>query len=223
MAASKITVELFYDVISPYSWLAFEALTRYRPLWNLDLKLRPFFLGGVMKEANNRPPAMVPNKAAYLSTDIARLSQHFEVPIKIPDFFFEYITTKSTIKPQRFLVGLDAHHPKFLEEASRGFWKRFYQENKDIAEDESIAAVGRAAGMDDATLTNALALMNDDDIKDRLKKNTSIAIDHGGFGAPTIIIHIDGKPHMFFGSDRFELMAHIMGKKWCGPVPPAKL
>lgn len=32
------------------------------------------------------------------------------------------------------------------------------------------------------------------------------------FGAPNIVAHIDGEPQMFFGSDRFLLLAHMMGK-----------
>src|SRR5262245_46664989 len=34
---SKTVVELFYDVVSPYSWLGFEVATRYRKIWDLDL------------------------------------------------------------------------------------------------------------------------------------------------------------------------------------------
>ncbi|CAN8003032.1 unnamed protein product [Ixodes hexagonus] len=224
MAASKVSkvgVELFYDVISPYSWLAFEALHRYRTPWNLDLNLRPFFLGGVMKESNNRPPAMVPNKAVYMQSDLRRASKFFQVPIKVPEFFLEFITTKSTIKPQRFLVALQMKHPQFVEEASRGFWKRFYQDNKDIAEEESIAAVGQAIGMDAVSLEETLKFMKNDSVKDGLKKNTSDAVEvYGAFGAPTIVVHVaDGKTEVFFGSDRFEQMAYILGKQWCGPLP----
>lgn len=219
---TKVAVELFYDVISPYSWLAFEALHRYRTPWNLDLKLRPFFLGGVMKESNNKPPAMVPNKAAYMQADLRRSSKLFQVPIKVPEFFFEFITTKSTINAQRFLVALQLRQPQFLEEASRGFWKRFYQDNKDIAEEDSIAAVGQAIGMDAATLKETLGLMKDGSVKEGLKKNTSDAVDvYGAFGAPTIVAHVPGgKPEMFFGSDRFEQIACVLGKQWHGPVLP---
>lgn len=77
---SKKVIELFYDVVSPYSWLGFEVsfsfkvgfsnratvfrikimkllyvgglclqvMCRYRQVWNIELKLRPAFLGGIM-------------------------------------------------------------------------------------------------------------------------------------------------------------------------------
>ncbi|XP_070598134.1 glutathione S-transferase kappa 1-like isoform X1 [Erythrolamprus reginae] len=51
----KKKVECFYDVVSPYSWLGFEIICRYRPIWNLDLHLRPVFLGGIMKATGSLP------------------------------------------------------------------------------------------------------------------------------------------------------------------------
>lgn len=62
MASKRLLVELYYDVISPFSYLCFEALCRYRRLWNMELALKPFFLGGIMRETGNMPPAMVINK-----------------------------------------------------------------------------------------------------------------------------------------------------------------
>jgi len=36
MAASKKTVQLFYDILSPYSWVAFEVATVLRSACSLD-------------------------------------------------------------------------------------------------------------------------------------------------------------------------------------------
>ncbi|XP_011845270.1 glutathione S-transferase kappa 1 isoform X4 [Macaca nemestrina] len=47
------TVELFYDVLSPYSWLGFEVLCRYQNIWNINLQLRPSLIGGIMKDSGS--------------------------------------------------------------------------------------------------------------------------------------------------------------------------
>uniref|UniRef100_A0A2R5L466 Glutathione S-transferase kappa n=1 Tax=Ornithodoros turicata TaxID=34597 RepID=A0A2R5L466_9ACAR len=224
MALTKTTVELFYDVISPYSYIAFETLLRYEKPWNLNLMLRPFFLGGVMKAAGNRPPGMVPNKAIYMFKDLARLSQYYKIPLKPPPFLMEFIMTKSTVKPQRFLTALDMKLPEYLVPASRGFWKRLYEEHKDIAEDDSVSAVGATAGLNEQQLKEAMAMMGDDKVKNTLKERTDEAVEkYGAFGAPTIVVHTGSEPEVFFGSDRFEVMASVLGKQWNGPLPHGKL
>ena len=47
------------------------------------------------------------------------------------------------------------------------------------------------------------------DIKDRLKNNTSELIKRGGFGSPTIFIN---KEDMYFGNDRMELIRYKLSK-----------
>ena len=71
-AAKRLVVELYYDVVSPYSYFCFEALTRYRQPWDMDLRLKPFHLGGVMKAANNKPPAMVCELKEFEGIQIAK-------------------------------------------------------------------------------------------------------------------------------------------------------
>ncbi|XP_004382424.1 glutathione S-transferase kappa 1 isoform X3 [Trichechus manatus latirostris] len=46
-------VELYYDVLSPYSWLSFEVLCRYQHVWNVDLQLRPSYIAGIMKDSGS--------------------------------------------------------------------------------------------------------------------------------------------------------------------------
>uniref|UniRef100_A0A671MK46 DSBA-like thioredoxin domain-containing protein n=1 Tax=Sinocyclocheilus anshuiensis TaxID=1608454 RepID=A0A671MK46_9TELE len=84
MFSSGKVVELFYDVVSPYSWLAFEVLCRYRNVWNIDLKFKPAYLTGVIYGSGNQPAGMNPSKLTYIVSDLTLLSEYFGVPMFRP-------------------------------------------------------------------------------------------------------------------------------------------
>ena len=46
-------VDLYFDCVSPYTHLALHQYARYATLWPIHLRLRPFFLGGVMHATGN--------------------------------------------------------------------------------------------------------------------------------------------------------------------------
>ncbi|XP_075414870.1 glutathione S-transferase kappa 1 isoform X1 [Tenrec ecaudatus] len=120
------TLELFYDVLSPYSWLGFEILCRYQHLWNVDLHLRPCLIGGIMKDSGNKPPALLPSKAQYLATDLKNLREHYQVPISFPKDFFAVILEKGSLSAMRFLTAVHLECPEMLEKTSRELWMRVW-------------------------------------------------------------------------------------------------
>ncbi|XP_043935779.1 glutathione S-transferase kappa 1 isoform X2 [Protopterus annectens] len=176
MAASGKLLELFYDVVSPYSWLAFEVLCRYRNVWNVDLRLRPGFLGGLMN-------------------------------------------LSGSLQAMRFVTAVEMKHPEFVESVSRELWMRIWSRDEDITQPESLLAAASKAGVQPQHAKELLGMISNPDVKNRLKQTTDEAAKHGAFGMPVIVVHVDGVPHMFFGSDRFELIAYLLREKWFGPVP----
>lgn len=46
-------IDLFYDIVSPYSFIAFTQLHAYQALWGFTLRLQPVFQGAVMKGSGN--------------------------------------------------------------------------------------------------------------------------------------------------------------------------
>ena len=105
MIMKKLTITFYFDVVSPYACLSFFVLKRYRKLWNLDLQLKPVFLGGIMKLANNRPPGMHPLRSQFLIKDFQRNKQYFHLPEmcdNIPDNFIPDVARQS-LQVQRFL------------------------------------------------------------------------------------------------------------------------
>ncbi|XP_034067247.1 glutathione S-transferase kappa 1-like [Gymnodraco acuticeps] len=219
---SKKVIELFYDVVSPYSWLGFEVMCRYRTVWNIELKLRPTFLGGVMQGSGNKPPGLVPNKFLYMTKDLNRLSEYFNVPLRSPSDPFEAMFQKGSLNAMRFVTAVQEKGKggdEQVERVSRELWRRIWYEDKDITEPASLSEAGIKAGLSDSEIKELLELSNSKEIKNKLKSSTQNALDYGAFGFPLVVCHLNGKPEMFFGSDRFELMAHCIGEKWLGPLP----
>nr|ADY80026.1 glutathione S-transferase kappa 1 [Oplegnathus fasciatus] len=219
---SKKVVELFYDVVSPYSWLGFEVMCRYRQVWNIELKLRPAFLGGIMQGSGNKPPGLVPNKFLYMTKDLSRLAEYFGVPLQAPSDPFEAMFKKGSLSAMRFVAAVQEREKggdEQVERVSRELWRRIWSEDKDITEPASLSEAAMKAGLSDSEIKEVLALSTSKEIKDKLKSATQDALDCGAFGFPLLVCHVHGKPEMFFGSDRFELMAHCIGEKWLGPQP----
>ncbi|KAK0061305.1 glutathione-S-transferase kappa 1 [Biomphalaria pfeifferi] len=216
---SKKTVEFFYDVVSPYTWFAFEVLCRYQHRWNITLKLRPFYLGAIMHDSGNRPPAMVPNKGTYMLKDVPRCAKYFDVPLKFPKNVPEMMFVKGSLSAQRFLTAVEMNKPQMLEKVSRELWMRNWSRDEDITEAKSFTEAAQNAGMSDQDIAAFLPLIKDESVKNRLKATTKEAYDLGAFGSPMIVTEVDGKKEWVFGSDRFPLFAELIGEKWEGPVP----
>uniref|UniRef100_A0A4W2FGH9 Glutathione S-transferase kappa n=2 Tax=Bos TaxID=9903 RepID=A0A4W2FGH9_BOBOX len=225
------TLELFYDVLSPYSWLAFEVLCRYKNIWNISLQLQPTLIGGILRESGNQPPAMLPHKAVYLRSDLRLLSQHHQVPIHFPKDFFSVILKKGSLTAMRFLTAVKMEHPELLEKVSRELWMRVWSRDEDITEPPSILAAAEKAGMSMEQAQELLERVSTPQVKNQLKETTEAACKYGAFGLPVTVAHLQDETHMLFGSDRLELLAHLLGtsdngtsyrgEKWMGPVPPA--
>ncbi|RCN45573.1 hypothetical protein ANCCAN_08408 [Ancylostoma caninum] len=109
--AQKVQVDLYYDVISPYAWIAFESLLRYDYVWPIKMNLKPFSLRGIMQESGNRPPGSVPAKAMYMQKDIERNNAFWNMELKPPKNFMQWIKTKSSDDAMKLLLVIQKEQP----------------------------------------------------------------------------------------------------------------
>ncbi|XP_072508591.1 glutathione S-transferase kappa 1 isoform X2 [Notamacropus eugenii] len=219
MASLPRKLELFYDVLSPYSWLGFEILCRYRNIWNINLHLRPTYIAGIMRSSGNRPPALIPQKGKYMFMDLQYLREFYQVPIQAPKDFFSVILEKGSLTAMRFLTAVNMENPEILERVSRELWMRVWSRDEDITKPQSILAAAEKAGLSEKQAKSLLEKCSSDQVKNILKETTDAAFNYGAFGLPIVVVHLDNKAHMLFGSDRMELLAHLLGERWLGPVP----
>eukprot|EP00948_MAST-09A_sp_MAST-9A-sp1_P004082 g4082.t1 len=240
-------VTYYFDLISPYSWLSWNVLRRYKSRWNIELVLKPMFLGGVMKATNNRPPGMIPAKAGYMGKDLARNAKWYNIGFVPPPANF--LTEVEGVKPlARSILNANRLICSALLEAENVSGDIEGNDVDALVHELSVAIHGHAdlrdqtnggtldvnesflkhccnaAGIKSEVASKLMSKLADPNVKNLLKSYTEEAIDMGAFGSPTIKFDPSTKSETFdpfwvFGSDRFEQVAYLTGNSWHGPNP----
>ena len=145
-----------------------------------------------MQAAKNSPPITVPNKGAYMMSDMMRWAKRYGVEMRPNEHF-----PVNTLHAMRVAVAA-VEDPKFPS-LHQALFRAVWMEGKNLGDKDVLAAVVDAAGLDGAAL---LARAGEQETKDTLRRNREEAVDRGAVGAPTLFV---GKA-MFWGNDRFELV-----------------
>ncbi|KAF9363374.1 Glutathione S-transferase kappa 1 [Mortierella sp. NVP85] len=221
--SSRASILFYYDIVSPYSYLGVKLLNRYRSQWkDVDIEYRPFFLGGVMNVrdigqlakvlgASNQPPATVPAKGSYMFQDLVRVSAAAGIPFRFPSQF-----PLLTIQPMRLLIVLQRHAADKYEQCIEK--EEYWYNDKNITEKDVLAAALTPILGSAEKFEGYYEMTAQKEVKQQLIDNTDEAVAAGAFGAPTMIVKKAGsnKGHLIFGSDRFEMIAHMLGQPYPG-------
>lgn len=189
------TLEFFFDYMSPTSFLGWTVAKGVIERTGAELKIRPMFLGGVMKATGNQPPGMVPAKGKYMQQDMARCCQRYGIQI-FSNKHFPLMNTRPLTGATIRLDDNPAQQHKLLEAGFKHVWGRTDGGVNTGDEAEFKEAFG-AEGFDADKLW---ALGNDPETKAMLRANTEEAVKRGAFGAPTFYVG----EQMFFGHDRLD-------------------
>lgn len=220
MAGKKVAVDFFYDVISPYSWLGLEAITRHAAVWPaVELKLRPFFLGTIMAETKNKPPLLVKAKQMYGIADIARLSAFYGVPLTVPAAFKDYVFRVEEQRQQMlFVTAVDMETAgRETEKLSREMFRAIFKDHTEVGK-LPFREIAERAGVASDVAQKCMTSAQSAEVGKELDRNCADAIAAGAFGAPSTVAHLPTGPALFFGCDRIELLAHTLGQKYHGPL-----
>ena len=185
-----MTFDFFYDLGSPYSYLASTQLEGMESRSGVAARLLPITLGGLRKTTGHQMPP--PAQLKYMSEDTARWAKQYGVPMQIPQVF-----PASTIKALRAALAADRLGKQ--REAMRALFHTYWGEGNDLSDPAVIERALSGAGLDGAALVKAT---DEDEIKDLLKRNTSLAIDRGVFGVPTFFVG----ERSFWGNDRLHFV-----------------
>ena len=191
---SKRTIEYFFDVGSPTSYLAWTQLAKIVAETGAEVVWRPMLLGGVFRATGNASPVSVPAKGRWMNDDIRRWAAHYGVPFRFNPHF-----PINTLTLMRGATGLQMREPgefmRYLDVVERSMWET----PKNLGDPAVLAATLTEAGIDAEAFA---ALVADPEVKARLVATTEEAVSRGVFGAPTFFVG----DAMFFGQDRLDFV-----------------
>jgi len=179
------TLEFYYDVLSPYSYICFCRLPGLVKRSGAALLMKPVSLPRLLELTGNPAPLTVAAKAAYLRTDCARLSRYYGIPLEWP-----------VAHPQR--TGRAMTVLALLQEGerlrlTRTLFNAVWIEGNDLGQPEILEALVGAELYAAAAEVDAKAL---------LQGNTDELAQRGGFGVPSLWFN----EQLYFGNDRLFLV-----------------
>ena len=187
-------VEFYYDLVSPYSYLARGRLEEICRENGAELVLKPVLLGALHKATGNRAPIETPAKARYQARDIQRWAERYGLPMRFPDPF-----PFRTLKTMRAAMWCDERGE--LEAFTRQAFALYWEEGgapkglEEADEDGPVSEVARRIGRDPGEVLEGAAT---GEAKEALKAATAAAVERGVFAAPTFFVGEE----MFWGNDR---------------------
>jgi 2-hydroxychromene-2-carboxylate isomerase len=198
-------IEFFYDLSSPWTYLAFTNLFGVMERTGYCARLRPILVGGVFNAVNQSV------YAAREQADNRKLRHSWQVlkdwaalaGVEM-NFPSQYHPAKS-VHAMRMACTLADDMPGLVE-FTRGAFESYFGRAENLDDPEVLIAVANAAGLDGAAMW---AKAQTDEIKALLRANTEEVIARGGYGSPTMFV--DGK-WMYFGNDQLPLVEFALSK-----------
>jgi 2-hydroxychromene-2-carboxylate isomerase len=192
------TVEFYFDVGSPASYLAWKRLPAICEAAGAELALRPMLLGGVFQATGNHSPMSVPAKGSYIMSDLERFAQRYDVPFRHNPHF-----PINTLVLMRGATALQMRDEFRLVPYVDAVYRAIWVDGANMNDPAVMSSVLLRADFDPTAL---LALGNDPVVKERLKAVTQEAVARGVFGAPTFFVGGE----MFWGQDRLDFVKEAL-------------
>lgn len=191
------TITFYLDFISPYAWLAFNALPQVLQGTTYRVEHKPVLFGAMLKHGGQLGPAEIAGKREWTYRQVLWLAHQQGCELKLP--------TCHPFNPLgllRLALACDAHHQPnryVCEQVFRHVW----------CSGLDASDAGRLA-----TLTAQLQPAQDpasSEVKQALQLHTQEALAAGAFGVPSFVV--DDK--VFWGQDALPMLReYLLGKPW---------
>lgn len=185
-------VEIAFDVVCPYAYLASTQIEAIAARHAARLRWEPILLGGVFRaigQADDPNRAMSEAKRRHVDLDLRRWSEHFGVPlVRRADH------PRRSVKAMRAILATP--EPERVR-AIHALFAAYHARGEDLEDASVVEAALDGAGLPGAA---TVARTEEASIKDELRARTDRAVRRGVFGVPAMFV----EDELFWGQDRLD-------------------
>lgn len=186
-------ITCWFDVISPFAYLAFERLPQALEGISHEVVYRPVLFGALLQHHAHKGPAEIEPKRAWTFRHVHWLAHRHDIPLDTPA-----VHPFNPLPLLRLAVACGPNR-RIVEAIFRHAWRG----GADAVDPARLAALQAelAPARDPASA----------EVKAELKANTDEAIARGVFGVPSF--ELDGR--IFWGLDSLDMLAAALrGDPW---------
>lgn len=194
------SVEFYFDLGSPYSYLAYYRLLQIAEQQEIQIVYKPILLGGVFKATGNRSPIEIPVKGAYSILDMQRWAEYYQIPMQMNPHF-----PMNTLTLMRILTGVQLLHLEKFEQVLKLLFDAMFGTPQNLNEPTVLAEVLKPSGF---SVEDIMSMVQSEVVKQKLITETEQAIQRGIFGAPTFFVGDE----MYWGQDRLHFVEQALNK-----------
>ena len=183
------SIDFYFDFISPYSYLAYQKLKTLNKDNFFKIVYKPILLGGLHNLGGITAPAFNVRKMKNMKDDCKLIADKNKIQFQ----WNENFPINSLYLMRGYLVVDENLKKKFFEVCFDYYWRK----NIDISNEKNVIKI-----LDTCSINkiNFFKDIENNKVKDELKKLTNLAFEKDIFGAPTFIVN----NKIFWGQDRLE-------------------
>ena len=182
-------IDFYFDVISPYSYIAHKKIQKIRENQKIIFNYKPILLGGLHNLAGISAPAFNKYKMKNMQSDCELVSKKNNI-----SFLWN---SKFPINSLSIMRGYLSVNDNLKEEYINLFFNAYWKDNLDLSSEKEFSRLLENLKIDSKIFFEKITQQS---IKDTLKKFTNDAFEKEVFGAPTFIVN----NKIFWGQDRLE-------------------
>ena len=191
-------IEFFFDLSSPWTYLAFNNIQPILTETKAHVVWRPFLVGGVFNAVNRdvyqtRAEPMAA-KIVHNFRWLHEWAQLSSLPLLFPT---EHHPLKSVVA-MRACCALEKDQTN-LQRFSSAAFDAYFTRGENLDDPETLRRIADKCNLDGMALIRAT---EEKTIKDLLRSNTEEAILRGAYGSPTMLIG----QSLYFGNDQLPLV-----------------